>query len=163
MTLASAAFGKLMAASMGPTPAPDQVKVWRDTVNDAAFPARMVLYNLPTMPTPIGHLMTMWCAVNRVTPSVTFDRPLTQQALEALLDDLPAGVMRVKGIVRLADSPDQRTVVHRVASRRSFTSGGPWRTSESSRIVFIALAGSLAAEALAQGPPIELSDPAAGQ
>ncbi len=75
MTLATAAFGKLMAASLGPTPiqihaamcrnagvttstelvgmlliAPDQVKVWQDTVNDAAFPARMVLYNLPAMP-----------------------------------------------------------------------------------------------------------------
>jgi len=95
--------------------------------------------------------------------SFTFDQPLTRRALEALLDSLPSGVMRVKGIVRLVDASDERTIVHRVASRRSITSGGPWRTGESSRLVFIALAGSLAAEALSQGSPIQLPDPAAGQ
>jgi G3E family GTPase len=100
---------------------------------------------------------------DHVSASVTFDEPLTRPALDELLDGLPAGMMRVKGIVRLADDPNQRTIVHRVASRRSVTSGGPWRTGESSRLVFIALVGSLAAEALAQGPPIQLSDPAAGQ
>ena len=75
MMLAKAAFAKMMAAGLGPTPIQihaamcrnagvttstelvgmllldeSQVKVWQDTVNDAAFPARMVLYNLPTMP-----------------------------------------------------------------------------------------------------------------
>lgn len=75
MSLAKSAFGKMMAASMGAKPiqihaamcrnagvttstelagmlliAADQVKVWQDTVNDAAFPVRMVLYNLPTLP-----------------------------------------------------------------------------------------------------------------
>ena len=75
MMLAKAAFGKLMAAGSGPKPIQihaamcrnagvttsteligtllldqSQVKVWQDTVNDAAFPARMVLYNLPAMP-----------------------------------------------------------------------------------------------------------------
>ena len=75
MMLATSAFEKMFAASLGPKPIqihagmcrnagvttstelvgalliqPDQVKVWQDTVNDAAFPARMVLYNLPTMP-----------------------------------------------------------------------------------------------------------------
>ena len=75
MMLAKAAFGKMMAAGQGPAPIQihaamcrnagvttstelvgmlllddSQVKVWQDTVNDTAFPARMVLYNLPTMP-----------------------------------------------------------------------------------------------------------------
>jgi predicted amidohydrolase YtcJ len=75
MTLAKSAFDKLVAASLGPRPieihaamcrnagvttsteligmlliAPDQVKVWQDTVNAPTFPARMVLYNLPVMP-----------------------------------------------------------------------------------------------------------------
>ena len=75
MMLAKAAFAKLMAAGLGPEPIQihaamcrnagvttstelvgmllldhTQVKVWQDTVNDAAFPARMVLYNLPAMP-----------------------------------------------------------------------------------------------------------------
>lgn len=75
MMLAKGAFEKMMAASLGARPIqihaamcrnagvttstelvgmlliqPDQVKIWQDTVNDAAFPARMVLYNLPSMP-----------------------------------------------------------------------------------------------------------------
>jgi predicted amidohydrolase YtcJ len=75
MTLATAAFGKLMAAGVGAKPiqihaamcrnagvttstelvgtlliASDHVQVWQDTVNDPTFPARMVVYNLPTMP-----------------------------------------------------------------------------------------------------------------
>jgi len=75
MTLATAAFEKLLAAGLGARPieihaamcrnagvttsteligmlliAPDQVKVWQDTVNAPTFPARMVLYNLPVMP-----------------------------------------------------------------------------------------------------------------
>jgi predicted amidohydrolase YtcJ len=75
MTLATAAFAKLMAAGLGAGPieihaamcrnagvttsteligmlliAPDQVKIWQDTVNAPKFPARMVLYNLPVMP-----------------------------------------------------------------------------------------------------------------
>ncbi len=75
MTLATAAFEKLMAAGLGARPieihaamcrnagvttsteligmlliAPDQAEVWQDTVNAPTFPARMVLYNLPVMP-----------------------------------------------------------------------------------------------------------------
>lgn len=75
MMLAKSAFAKLMAAGTGPRPIQihaamcrnagvttsteligmllidaGQVRVWQDTVNDAAFPARMVLYNLPAMP-----------------------------------------------------------------------------------------------------------------
>ncbi|MEI8083865.1 MAG: amidohydrolase, partial [Actinomycetes bacterium] len=75
MMLAKAAFEKMFASSLGSKPIqihaamcrnagvttstelvgslliqPDQVKVWQETVNDAAFPARMVLYNLPAMP-----------------------------------------------------------------------------------------------------------------
>ena len=76
------------------------------------------------------------------TVSVTLDRPVARPELERYLDGLPAGVLRVKGIVQLADSPDQRTVVHRVASRRSMTSDGQWRSGESGRLVVIALAGT---------------------
>lgn len=93
----------------------------------------------------------------------TFDQPVPRQALEAFLDDLPSGAMRVKGILRLAETPDQRTTVHQVASRRSITTDGSWRTGESGRLVIIALAGSSASEALAQGFPIQLSDPAPGE
>ena len=75
MMLAKGAFEKMMAAGAGARPIQihaamcrnagvttstelvgmllidsSQVAVWQDTVNDAAFPVRMVLYNLPTMP-----------------------------------------------------------------------------------------------------------------
>lgn len=75
MMLAKAAFAKAMSKSIGAEPIrihaamcrnagvttstelvgmllidATQVQVWQDTVNDPAFPVRMVLYNLPTMP-----------------------------------------------------------------------------------------------------------------
>ncbi len=77
-----------------------------------------------------------------VSAGLTLDRPINRSDLERFLDDLPAGVLRVKGIVRLDDSPDLRTVVHRVASRRSIGPAGPWRPGESGRLVVIALAGT---------------------
>lgn len=95
--------------------------------------------------------------------SVAFDEPLPRVDLEGFLDALPPSVVRVKGIVRLAESPDERTVVHRVASRRAITTEGPWRTGESARMVVIALVPRAVPEALAQRPPVELADPAARQ
>ena len=71
------------------------------------------------------------------------DRPVARERLERLLDDLPAGVLRVKGILRLDESPSRRTVVHRVATRRSITTDAAWPDGEPGRIVVIALAGTL--------------------
>ena len=50
-------------------------------------------------------------------------------------------MLRVKGILRLEEAPEQRTVVHRVATRRTIRTEGPWREGESGRLVLIALAG----------------------
>ena len=77
-----------------------------------------------------------------VTVHVTIDRPVPRAGLERLLDALPDGVLRVKGVLRLEESPDKRSVVHRVASRRSITSGLDWPDGEAGRIVLIALAGT---------------------
>jgi len=77
------------------------------------------------------------------TVSVTFDQPITRAELDALLDGLPPGVLRVKGIVQLADSPGRRTVVHQVASRRAISTAGDWTAGESGRLVVIALAGTV--------------------
>lgn len=74
------------------------------------------------------------------TVSVTLQQPVGRAVLERFLDDLPAGVMRVKGIVQLVESPDRRTIVHRVATRSTITTEGPWRDGESGRLVVIALA-----------------------
>ena len=74
------------------------------------------------------------------TVSVTLQQPVGRAVLERFLGELPAGVMRVKGIVQLVESPDRRTIVHRVATRRTITTEGPWRDGESGRLVVIALA-----------------------
>jgi G3E family GTPase len=74
------------------------------------------------------------------TVSVTLQQPVGRAVLERFLDELPAGVMRVKGIVQLVESPDRRTIVHRVATRRAITTEGPWQDGESGRLVVIALA-----------------------
>ncbi len=76
-----------------------------------------------------------------ITATATLEHPLCRRRLERFLDELPAGVLRVKGILRLEDSPEQRTVVHRVATRRTISTEGPWREGESGRLVLIALAG----------------------
>ena len=77
-----------------------------------------------------------------VTVSLTLDQPVRREALHQLLDDLPAGVLRAKGILRLTESPNRRTVVHRVAARRSTTTDGAWPAGEAGRLVLIALAGT---------------------
>ena len=77
-----------------------------------------------------------------VTMSITVDRPVARERLERLLDTLPDGVLRVKGILQLDESPDRRAVVHRVATRRSITTDVAWPDGEPGRLVVIALAGT---------------------
>lgn len=77
-----------------------------------------------------------------ISVSAIIDRPVARDRLERLLDALPEGVLRVKGILRLEESPDRRTVVHRVATRRSITTDGDWPAGEQGRLVVIALAGT---------------------
>jgi G3E family GTPase len=77
-----------------------------------------------------------------LTLHATVDRPVPRARLERLLDELPDGVLRVKGILRLEESPDKRAVVHRVATRRSITTDIDWPDGETGRLVVIALRGT---------------------
>jgi len=77
-----------------------------------------------------------------VTVSLTLDQPVARGSLASFLEELPSGVVRAKGILRLDESPDRRTVVHRVATRSGITTDLPWPDGESGRIVLIALAGT---------------------
>ena len=77
-----------------------------------------------------------------IAVSAIIDRPVARERLERLLDDLPDGVLRVKGILRLEESPDRRTVVHRVATRCGITTDADWPDGEPGRLVVIALAGT---------------------
>ena len=77
-----------------------------------------------------------------ITLSATIDRPVARERLERLLDDLPDGVLRVKGILRLEESPDRRTVVHRVATRCGIIPDADGPDGEPGRLVVIARAGT---------------------
>jgi G3E family GTPase len=51
---------------------------------------------------------------------------LDRDALRAALRALPDSVLRAKGIVRLADTPDRRSVLHMVGGRVELATGEPW-------------------------------------
>jgi G3E family GTPase len=75
-----------------------------------------------------------------VTWSATGRGVVRREALEAFLRTLDSGIVRVKGIVRLAEAPSRRTVVQGVAGRWELTDGGPWaEADEPPRLVLIAL------------------------
>jgi G3E family GTPase len=75
-----------------------------------------------------------------VTWSATGRGVVRCQVLEAFLRALDPGIVRVKGIVRLAEAPSRRTVVQGVDGRWELTDGGPWTgADEPPRLVLIAL------------------------
>jgi G3E family GTPase len=77
---------------------------------------------------------------NYVTWSATGRGVVQRDVLEAFLRTLDRGIVRVKGIVRLAEAPSRRTVVQGVAGRWELTDGGPWaKADEPPRLVLIAL------------------------
>ena len=81
--------------------------------------------------------------------SFTASEPITTAALKTFADDLPAGILRAKGILYLADEPSRRHLFHLVGARWSVTPGEPWREEPpASRLVLIGLPGSIDEQAL---------------
>ena len=77
------------------------------------------------------------------TWSATGRGVVRREALGKFLGTLDRGIVRVKGIVRLADAPSRRTVVQGVAGRWELADGGPWtEADEPPRLVLIALRGA---------------------
>nr|MDQ2876838.1 GTP-binding protein [Actinomycetota bacterium] len=73
-----------------------------------------------------------------VTGSATGRGVVQREVLEAFLRTLDRGIVRVKGIVRLAEAPGRRTVVQGVAGRWELTDDGPWAAAdEPPRLVLI--------------------------
>lgn len=64
-----------------------------------------------------------------------WNEPVERETLMALLRDAK-DVLRAKGIVRFADAPDVRSIVHRVGPRIDVSEDGPW-TEERSRLVLL--------------------------
>jgi G3E family GTPase len=67
--------------------------------------------------------------------SYVWSEPVGREALMAMLSDTK-DVLRAKGIVRFADAPDRRSIVHMVGRRINVSDGGPW-TDDESRLVLL--------------------------
>jgi len=77
------------------------------------------------------------------------DEPLDGEAFRALLQALPEGVLRGKGVLHLRDDPAHRHVFQLVGKRWSIHRGGPWAEDPPrSRVVLIGLPGSIDAGAI---------------
>ncbi|MFG2522321.1 CobW family GTP-binding protein [Streptomyces sp. NPDC048527] len=75
-------------------------------------------------------------AVHR-SSSVTGAGPVDRDALLATLEQLPGSVVRLKGVVRCADTPQVRTVVQYAAGRLSVTTDGSWQDADTNELVII--------------------------
>lgn len=69
--------------------------------------------------------------------SYEWSEPVERDTVLAMLRT--AGVLRAKGIVRFADAPTRRSVVHQVGSRLDIADSEPWREGETSRVVLLGL------------------------
>nr|WP_275402707.1 GTP-binding protein [Streptomyces sp. SID10853] len=76
--------------------------------------------------------------------SVTGAGPVDRSALLAALRELPVSVVRLKGVVRCADSPRARTVVQYAGGRLEVTTDGDWRDADTSGLVIIVAGGGRA-------------------
>jgi G3E family GTPase len=68
--------------------------------------------------------------------SYEWPEPVERETVLAMLRDA-AGVLRAKGIVRFADAPARRSVVHLVGHRLDVSDGGPWSDNAPSRLVLL--------------------------
>jgi G3E family GTPase len=68
--------------------------------------------------------------------SYEWPEPVERETLLTMLHDA-VGVLRAKGIVRFADAPARRSVVHLVGHRLDVSDGGPWRDNAPSRLVLL--------------------------
>lgn len=73
--------------------------------------------------------------------SYEWKEPVDRATVLDLLRD--AALLRAKGILRFADAPARRTIVHQVGRRLDICDGGPWRTAEESRLVLLGLVSRL--------------------
>lgn len=75
---------------------------------------------------------------------------LDANKLRAMLEALPAGVLRAKGVLRLSDAPDRRTVYQRVGKRWSFVTDDRSESSQQSSLVVIGPANAIDAAELSR-------------
>jgi G3E family GTPase len=71
-----------------------------------------------------------------VSWSYEWPEPVERETVLAMLRDA-AGVLRAKGILRFADAPRRRSVIHLVGRRLDVSDGGPWSNGDASRLVLL--------------------------
>ena len=71
--------------------------------------------------------------------SYTWPEPVERDALLAMLRAAPGEILRAKGIVRFADAPERRSVIHMVGRRLEVGDEGPWGDTAESRLVMLGL------------------------
>lgn len=104
----------------------------------AARPAMPTLVSRRTDPSPVSfderdhvdhaHAFAAW--------SFETERTFSAKALRALLSDMPSGIVRAKGLVRVDDAPSRTTVFQFAGKSRMLKRYGPWIDGPS-RIVAI--------------------------
>ncbi len=82
--------------------------------------------------------------------SAETDAPLDGERLRAMLDSLPAGTLRAKGVLWLSTDPARRTVFQRVGPRWSYVTDDWGGETPHSSLAVIGPAGSLDAVALSR-------------
>lgn len=83
--------------------------------------------------------------------SFTINAPLNSKCLQALLDTLPASLLRAKGVLNLAEKPSHRTIYQRVGRRWRYINAEPWgKEHPHSSLVLIGPAGVLDQSTLAE-------------
>ena len=79
------------------------------------------------------------------TWSYSSEEPLDGNALRALVDTLPPGIVRAKGVLCLAERPTHRTIFQLVGKRSSLEPGGEWGEGpRTSRLAMIGLRDRIA-------------------
>ena len=74
---------------------------------------------------------------------------LAVDRVEALLGDIPVGVLRAKAILWLANDPEHRTIYQRVGRRSNYSQGSAWDgETPSSSLVLIGTKGAVDAQAM---------------
>ena len=76
------------------------------------------------------------------TWSFETDHPIASlRSVNHMLSNLPDGIVRVKGVLHLAEMPDQQIIVHRVGKRTEVYPGKPWGDQKpATKLVAIGLA-----------------------
>jgi G3E family GTPase len=105
---------------------------------NAAVEVDLLLDAGPRAPHPAAAALAHGHDAGLTSASLRSVRPVSPQPFAALLDRLPPGVFRGKGVFHIAGS-DDRLVFHQVGERRSIVPAGTWADGEprATELVFI--------------------------